>query len=153
MKSGPALTVCFDTNVLIYAFTADDARHRIASLIVTNLASQGGSLPSQVLREFLAVVHRKAFMPLVAAREVIKTLENRFDACASNSADLIEASKLAERHRLNFYDAFICVVARRAGASTLLSEDMKDGAVLDGLRIINPFADGNRETLIGLGLI
>jgi predicted nucleic acid-binding protein len=153
MKSGPALTVCFDTNVLIYAFAADDARHQIASSIVTNLAGRGRQLPSQVLREFLAVVHRKAFMPLEAAREAVRRFESRFDLCASTPADLIAASRLAERHQLNFYDALICVVARQAGVSSLLSEDMKDGAVLDGVRIVNPFAEGNRETLSELGLI
>ena len=147
------MTVCFDTNVLIYAFIADDARHRTAASIVTGLASRGASLPSQVLREFLAVVHRKAFMPLAAAREAVATFENRFDLCAGSSADLIGASKLAERHQLNFYDALICVVARKAGVSTLLSEDMKDGTIFEGMRIIDPFAEANRDTLVELGLV
>lgn len=152
MKSGPALTVCFDTNVLIYAFTANDARHPVASSLVAGLASRGGPLPSQVLREFLAVAHRKSFMPLNAAREAVKLFQSRFDLHASTSADLMEASRLAERHQLNFCDALICIVARRAGADMLFSEDMKDGAVLEGLRIINPFVEHNRETLADLGL-
>ena len=151
MKSGPALIVCFDTNVLIYAFTADDPRHEIASSLVTALAARGSPLPAQVLREFLAVAQRKRFIPLTSAREAVMTFDNRFDLWANDIADLVNASRLADENRLNFYDALMCVVARRSGADILFSEDMQDGAILGGLRIANPFAAANRALVADLG--
>ncbi len=47
---------------------------------------------------------------------------------------------LAERYRLSIYGATIAASALHAGCSTLWSEDMQHGMVLDGgLQIINPF--------------
>lgn len=152
MKSGPDLIVCFDTNVLIYAFTPGDPRHDMAASIVTQLSARGGPLPLQVLREFLAVAHRKRFLPLDAACEAVTTLDKRFEIRAAGVAEMARASRMASEHQVNFYDAMICIVARDAGAGLLLSEDMTDGAVLDGLRILNPFAGSNRKMLASLSL-
>ena len=54
---------------------------------------------------------------------------------------------LAEKYQMQFFDALIVVITRRAGATILISEDMQDGLEIDGLRIVNPFAAAN-ETLL-----
>jgi predicted nucleic acid-binding protein len=40
----------------------------------------------------------------------------------------------------SFWDALIVEAALRGGADRLLSEDMQDGRVVEGMRIENPFA-------------
>jgi predicted nucleic acid-binding protein len=41
------------------------------------------------------------------------------------------------------FDALILASALQAGSNTLWSEDMQDGAIIDGrLRIANPFGGG-----------
>ena len=57
--------------------------------------------------------------------------------------DIINAARAAERYKLAYFDALMCAVASRAGATVLLSEDMADGMEIDGLRIVNPFDPGN----------
>ena len=48
---------------------------------------------------------------------------------------------LAERYGLSVYDAMIIAAALLAGCTTLWSEDMQDGLLVEGqLRIANPFA-------------
>jgi predicted nucleic acid-binding protein len=48
--------------------------------------------------------------------------------------------RLAERHGFAFFDALMVAAALRAGSTTLWSEDMQDGMLVDGkLRIANPF--------------
>ncbi len=147
MKNAPALTVCFDTNLLIYAFTPDDDRHTLASRIVTVLSGRKSPLPEQVLREFLAVAHRKKFMPGEPAREVVGTLSRRFEIIRGEPQDIVTASSLAERYQLQYYDALICVVAGRAGTTVLLTQDMQDGFRVGGLTIIDPFAPRNARAL------
>ena len=47
---------------------------------------------------------------------------------------------IAEQRGYGIFDALIVAAALRAGCDTLWSEDMQDGAVIDGrLRIVNPF--------------
>ena len=48
---------------------------------------------------------------------------------------------LAERYNFSVYDAMIVAAALRAGCTTLWTEDMHDGLVVeDRLRLVNPFA-------------
>jgi len=37
----------------------------------------------------------------------------------------------------------VCAAAASAGAGVLLTEDMQDGRVLNGLRLVNPFNPTN----------
>ncbi|MGN6357807.1 MAG: PIN domain-containing protein [Novosphingobium sp.] len=54
-----------------------------------------------------------------------------------------EALRIAERYQLQFYDALMIAVALENGATTLYSEDMQHGLVIDGvLTITNPFIEG-----------
>lgn len=49
--------------------------------------------------------------------------------------------QMAQRYGLSVYDALIISSALLAGCTTLYSEDMQDGQVVDGwLTIKNPFA-------------
>ena len=63
----------------------------------------------------------------------------------TDAATTLAASELAERHRLQYFDALICVVAQRGGASILFSEDMHDGLRLGMMTIVNPFAAANAD--------
>ena len=50
--------------------------------------------------------------------------------------------------RVSYWDALLVATAAEAGCTWVLTEDMADGAVLEGLRIHNPFAaDGNLTDL------
>ena len=46
----------------------------------------------------------------------------------------------AERYKLAIYDSMIVAAAVTAGCTTLYSEDMHDGLVIDGVTVRNPFA-------------
>jgi predicted nucleic acid-binding protein len=46
---------------------------------------------------------------------------------------------LSRKSQLSFWDALILRAAARADCGTLLSEDLNDGQVVDGVRIENPF--------------
>jgi len=46
----------------------------------------------------------------------------------------------SRKHRLSFWDALIVRAAAQAGCELLLSEDLNDGQMIEGVRIENPFA-------------
>jgi predicted nucleic acid-binding protein len=54
---------------------------------------------------------------------------------------------MARAHRLQLWDCVVCVASAQAGAKVLLTEDMQDGRVIDGLRLINPFAAANTKPI------
>jgi predicted nucleic acid-binding protein len=53
----------------------------------------------------------------------------------SDALDIHQAAKYS------FYDCLIIAGAKRANARMLYTEDLQDGQVLDGLRIVNPFRE------------
>jgi predicted nucleic acid-binding protein len=73
-----------------------------------------------------------------------------FDVPETTPDDLLAAAQYAERYKIAYFDALICAVASRAGATVLLSEDMADGMKIDGLRIVDPFDPGNQALLTHL---
>lgn len=126
-----------DTNILVYATAKGDPRAATA----IRLLSAGGVVSVQVLNEFASVARRKLRWPWA---EVIRALaEFRILLRTPQPISLAThetALQLAQQDRLSIYDALIVASALEAGCTTLLSEDMQDGRVIDGrLTIRNPF--------------
>ena len=127
----------FDTNVILNAFSQNDARGQVAE----TLLAAGGALSVQVLNEFVAVSRRKLDK---SWKEVRRALEILRVFCAEPVSLTVETHKravhLAERYGYSIYDALIIAAALHVGARTLYSEDMRDGQAIGGLTIRNPFS-------------
>ncbi len=141
--------IALDTNILIYAEDAGDkgGRHPQALALMDALAPVGAIIPLQVLGEFLNVCRTKSLLAFEQASVQASLYAATFGHWPTDLDDLLDAATLAARYRLQFFDAVIAIVARRAGATILLSEDMHDGLVLDGLTVINPFVPANAAVL------
>jgi predicted nucleic acid-binding protein len=127
----------FDTNVLIYALAEGDPRSTQAE----ELLASGGVLSVQILNEFVSVARRKISM---SWSEVTIALDAFRVLCPSPLAITIEtheaALKIAEKYGYNIYDALVVSAALEVGCTTLYSEDLLDGQVIDGrITIRNPF--------------
>jgi predicted nucleic acid-binding protein len=127
----------FDSNVLIYAMGSGDSRRERAQRLV----AQGGVISVQVLNEFVAVARRKMRMPwegLIVALDAVRILFPSPVSITLNTHEV--ALKIAQQYGLGIYDAQIAASALEANCSTLYSEDMQDGQVVDNLLTIrNPF--------------
>jgi predicted nucleic acid-binding protein len=139
-----------DTNVLVYAYDADaGAKHAKAQSQLEALWRQeSGLVSSQVLQEFYVTVTRKLSRPMrrQAAREVVATYR-AWPVHRPDVDDLLAASELEEGHKLSFWDALIVVSARRAGAASLLTEDLQEGRRFDDVVVVNPFREPESEDL------
>lgn len=141
--------IAFDTNILAYAQqeVLADIRHKQASNLIDRALEVGAIIPVQVLSEFMNVCKRKlAIAPLDAVAQIQDYLDV-FDCPQTTATDVTESAILAEQMKLSYFDALILTVARRNGATIFLSEDMHDGLEIEGLRIVNPFADANYALL------
>ncbi len=126
-----------DTNVLIYAIAKDDPRAPRAE----ELLARGGVISVQVLSEFAAVARRKTKMPWAEIRRALDGIKALCPDPLPLTLDTHqEALAIAERYGYKIYDALIVAAALEARCTTLYSEDMQDGQVIDGrLTIRNPF--------------
>lgn len=60
-------------------------------------------------------------------------------------ATMQRARTIQARHRLSWWDALVVAAAREQGCAVLLTEDLQDGALIDGVRIRNPFTYSVQE--------
>lgn len=127
----------FDSNVLIYAMVSGDSRRERAQ----ELVAQGGVISVQVLNEFVAVARRKMRMPWEDVIEALEAIGILFPSPVAITVDTHEAAlKIAQGYGFSIYDALILSSALEADCSTLYSEDLQDGQVIDKqLTIRNPF--------------
>jgi predicted nucleic acid-binding protein len=125
-----------DSNVLVYLLSAGDKADRAEGTVY-----QGGLISVQVLNEVANVARKKLrldwgeledFLRLVRAVLPVEPLTEQSHALGLS---------MAARYGLSVYDGQIVASALLAGCTTLWSEDMQDGLVVDGrLTIRNPFA-------------
>lgn len=99
------------------------------------------TVSAQVLAEFYVVTTRMLARPLDAAVAAEQVDHLRQARVVATDADLVaEAIGSARRSRLSLWDALILRAAARGGCDVIFTEDLADGAILDGVTIRNPFA-------------
>ena len=139
-----------DSNVLVYGFLEPDSdKGRLANELIAR-ASANGVLAVQAIGEFLWVVRRRRPEWLERATLRGQRFRRVLTSVGTDLELVLAASGLVRRHGLQFWDALILKASARGGAALLLSEDMQDGAELDGVRLLNPFNPANRGTLDSL---
>lgn len=95
-------------------------------------------ISTQVLQEFVNIALRKLRLPVEQVRSRLAVYE-RFEVVPASPQGFRAALDLTVLHKLSLYDAMIVEAAVRAGCAELLSEDLQAGAVIAGVRIVNPF--------------
>jgi predicted nucleic acid-binding protein len=129
------------TNVLVYAHGVGDAdpRARRAREVLSGLwKADNGVLSTQVLQEFYSIATKKLDLTPKHARGIVASYG---DWCSVNTdvGLIVSASKLVEEHSVAFWDALIIEAALRAGATSLLSEDLQHERKFGQLVVRNPF--------------
>lgn len=130
-----------DANILVYAVTADHGvKHKVAVDVLHDVSESNGILALQTLGEFFnACVRKYRFDPRVMQAAVVSWQEV-FPIAVSSPSALNAAMRAVISHSLSFWDAMLVSTVREAGVSLLFSEDMQHGQMIEGVRIINPFA-------------
>jgi predicted nucleic acid-binding protein len=127
----------FDTNVLVYIVGQEDERTAVAEALVAG----GGVLSVQVLNELAAVARRKLGLTWAEVGEALAAIKVLCPSPVALTIETHEAGlRIAAQYQFHIYDALVAAAALEAGCTTLYSEDLQDGQVIDGcLTIRNPF--------------
>ncbi|MBI4588808.1 MAG: PIN domain-containing protein [Candidatus Rokubacteria bacterium] len=145
--------VLVDTNVLVYAYDrAEPGKQGRAIDTLRRLVATGrGRLSAQVLGEFFQVVTRKiqARLSLADAYGQMATLTRAWPVLPITPLIVLEAARGVRDHRLAYWDAQVWATARLNQIPLVLSEDFKDGRVLDGVQFLDPFARAFDPATIG----
>lgn len=132
-----------DSNVFFYLFDeVDERRQQVGHQLVSRaLETDGACIIFQVVQETLNVLTRKfakranAGFASAFLRDSLAPLWRVFPSPALYERGIA----LQQSFGLAFYDSLIVAAALEAGCKRLLSEDLRHGQRIDGLRIENPF--------------
>ncbi len=129
--------VFFDSNVVLYLLSGDTRKaERAEQLIAT-----GGAISVQVLNEVANIARRKLHFSWSEVREITGNLRDVCSVEPLTEQTHERGLAVAARLGISIYDAMIVASALLAGCTTLYSEDLQHGRVVEGvLAIRNPFA-------------
>ena len=133
-----------DTNVLVYADDARDARKQaVASEVLQMLLGPGpAGLTTQVLGEYWRAITKGA-EPLLSRAEATTRVRDFATMSPVFGIDVevtLEAARLASTRSLAYWDAQLIATAKVNGVGLVLSEDFTDGIDIDGVIVLDPFA-------------
>lgn len=131
-----------DSNVLLYTIDNSNVAKQTQAIEAIARASSRGTvaISTQVLVEFfnISTAKLKPGLSHQAASEMLERL-CEFEVVSSTGQGVLEATKLVQRYKLQWWDVLILEAAVRAGADILLSEDGQHGQRFGKLVVHNPF--------------
>lgn len=128
-----------DTNVFAYAYD-EGAGDKCARAREVLRGLDRVVVSTQVLMELYAVLTRKLGIDAATACDAVEGLLE-FEVTTPDANAVRQALRLSIEHNLSHWDALVVLAAARSGCDILLTEDLNDGQIIEGVRIVNPFAD------------
>jgi len=133
------MRACLDSNILVYAELEPETPKGIRSHRAIEMSALRGVIAAQAMLEFVAVVRRRRMQSLQSALAKVDALSTVFEVAPTNNLVASRALAMVRDHQFQVWDAVIWSASREAGATLFLSEDLQNGLILDGMRVVNPF--------------
>lgn len=125
-----------DTNIVLDAFTPSGDK----TLAAERILLEGGVVSVQVLNELTSVARTKFKMNWGEVRRVVQgTTMLCPDPIALTFETYLEAQRISERYGFSIWNGSIIASALYAGCTTMYTQDLQHGQMIEGLRIENPF--------------
>ncbi len=130
-----------DTNVLLYAVSTLPDEADKASKAQAILTDRDLALSVQVLQEFYVQATRQSRPDPLTHDEALGFIHSwrRFFTHDVTLAILDDALAIKARYQLSYWDSAIIAAAKASNCEQCLSEDMNDGQIYAGVKVVNPF--------------
>ena len=134
--------VFFDSNILIYfADGADPQKQQIAEKLIKNaVINDNGVISTQSLQEFFAATTRKLMCSKEKAKDYLENFKDSFAVEQISVTHILKAVDICIKNQFSFWDSLILAAAIQSGCVICYSEDLTNGQLVEGVKIVNPFA-------------
>jgi predicted nucleic acid-binding protein len=133
-----------DTNVLIYAYDSNAGKKcaRARWLIDSLWQARTGCVSIQVFQEFYSAATGKVrnILDHQTAADIIAEL-SKWKVHNPDVKDVLSAIQIHQRYNISFWDAMIVNSAAKLGCAVLWSENLNDGQLYEGVKVVNPFSE------------
>ena len=128
-----------DSNVWLYALVANQDAHKEKTARKLT-RSKNIAVSVKVVNEVCVNLIKKHNFDEAQIQKLIRSFFGRHQVIEIDRNILLNASTLRDKHSFSFWDSLIVSAALAANATTLYTEDMHDGLIVENkLKIVNPF--------------
>ena len=133
--------VFFDSNILVYfADGADPQKQLIVENLIKNaVINDNGVISTQSLQEFFAATTSKLLCTKEKAKEYVENFSDSFTVEQVSVQLILKAINISIKNQLSFWDSLILSAAIQTGCIICYSEDLSNGQIVEGVKVINPF--------------
>lgn len=132
--------IFLDTNIIIYAFSEDEAKKQSIALELLESQENGVFISKQVINELANILLKKFRLSSNQVENAILELDTIVNIVDFDLSTQIKALHIKDKYNLQFYDSLIIATALENRCTTLYSEDMHHDMLIENrLRIIDPF--------------
>ncbi len=129
-----------DTNILIYSIDSQaGVRQRMARQIIDLALRCDCWITLQAVSEFYAAATRKGRMAVAEAAAQAADWLDLFPCLPSSPTAVRTALAAAASARTSYWAALLVATAAEGGCTAILTNDLADGGLLGGVRVLNPF--------------
>jgi predicted nucleic acid-binding protein len=133
------LKVFIDTNILIYCIDSHTPKKRdqCRGLLKSLQGKYAGVISTQVMQEFYVAATKKMGADPLQIKNILHSFE-QFEIVTVSSEIVQEAIDCSILQKLSFWDALIIASAESAKCQQIWTEDLNEGQIVRGVRIVNP---------------
>jgi len=133
--------VFFDSNILVYTIDSNFPDKQVVSskIIKDSIKNNTGFISTQCLQEFYNVSTKKLNCSKEYAKTFVEGFSNSFEIQQINTQLILSAIDISIKYQFSFWDSLIISSAISCDCSILYSEDLSNGQVIEGIKIVNPF--------------
>ena len=135
-----------DTNILVYAQNNAEREKQLACRKVLEALVRTNQLviSTQVIQEFYNVATQKLGLDKLFVKNTIEMF-GVYETVTITPPFIFQAIDIHILNQLSFWDSLILSAAKSANCSMVLTEDMNDGQVINGIKIQSPFTFQMKE--------
>lgn len=133
--------VFFDSNILVYLQDSKDmTKQAIARNLFMNHTLDGtATISTQVLQEFYNVVANKLKQDKTIVKQCIHIFHKNIETVQITPILIENAIDISSKTQFLFWDLLILSAAIESKCNILYTEDLNNGQIVEGVKIVNPF--------------
>jgi predicted nucleic acid-binding protein len=136
--------IFIDTNILVYTLDKNDINKQNKARSALKIIKENDTpvISTQVLQEFYNASTAKLNTDKLLAKTMVHNFTNM--ETVQINIDIIEQGiDISIVSKISFWDGLIIASAEYAKCSIIVSEDLNNGQIIRGIKIINPFVNAS----------
>ncbi|GHV72689.1 twitching motility protein PilT [Spirochaetia bacterium] len=133
--------IFIDTNILVYTVDKFDKNKQMIArkIIKETIFNDVAVISTQILQEFYNVCTIKLHMKPLKVKGYVHNYIENVEVVQNGSAIIERGIDISIMSKISFWDALLIAAAESANCTELITEDLNDGQIINGVKIKNPF--------------